>query len=38
MKVVDIIVKEKESKKGNKYKAIYAVLEDGKEIFLAFVR
>lgn len=38
MKVVDLVVKEKTSKKGKKYKAIFAILEDGKEIFVAFVR
>lgn len=38
MKVVDLVVKEKKSKKGNTYKGLFAVLEDGKEIFLAFVR
>lgn len=38
MKVVDLVVKEKTSKKGKNYKAIFAVLEDGKEIFIAFVR
>lgn len=38
MKVVDIKVLEKTSKQGNNYKALYAILEDGQEIFITFVR
>lgn len=38
MKVVDLKVLEKISKRGNKYKAVFAILEDGQEIFITFVR
>lgn len=38
MKVIDFQVLEKTSKKDNTYKALYAILEDGQEIFIAFVR
>lgn len=38
MKVTDLKVLEKTSKKGNIYKALYAILENGQEIFIAFVR
>lgn len=38
MKVTDLKVLEKTSKKGNKYKGLFAILEDGQEIFIAFVR
>lgn len=38
MKVTDLKVLEKTSKKGNTYKALYAILENGQEIFIAFVR
>lgn len=38
MKVKDIVVLDKTSKKGNKYQGLFAILENGKEIFIAFVR
>lgn len=38
MKVKDIVVLEKTSKKGNTYKGLFAILDNGKEIFIAFVR
>lgn len=38
MKITDIKVLEKTSKKGKTYKGIFAILSDGQEIFLAFVR
>lgn len=38
MKVIDLKVLEKTSKKGNNYKAIYAILEDGSEVFICFVK
>lgn len=38
MKVIDLKVLEKTSKKGNKYKAIYAILENGSEVFICFVK
>lgn len=38
MKVKNLVVLEKTSKKGNTYKALYAILEDNQEIFIAFVR
>ena len=37
MKIVDFKVLEKTSKKGKKYKGLYAICEDGKEIFVCFV-
>lgn len=37
MKVVDIKIIEKTSKQGNKYLALYAVLENGKELLIRFV-
>lgn len=38
MKVIDLRVLEKTSKKGNKYKGIYAILEDNTEVFICFVK
>lgn len=38
MKVINLEVKEKISKAGNKYKALFAILENGKEIFITFVK
>lgn len=38
MKVIDLRVLEKTSKKGNKYKAIFAILEDNSEIFICYVK
>lgn len=38
MKVIDLKVLEKVSKKGNKFKALYAILEDNTEIFICFVK
>lgn len=38
MKVKDIVVLEKTSKKGNTYNALFAILDNGKEVFIAFVR
>lgn len=38
MKVIDLKVLEKVSKKGNLYKAIFAILEDNTEIFICFVK
>lgn len=38
MKVIDLRVLEKTSKKGKTYKGLFAILEDKTEIFLAFVR
>lgn len=38
MKVKDIVVLEKTSKKGNTYKGLFAVLDNGQEVFIAFVR
>lgn len=37
MKVIDLKVLEKVSKKGNNYKALFAILEDNTEIFICFV-
>lgn len=37
MKIVDFKVIEKQSKKGKKYTALYAICENGKEIFICFV-
>lgn len=37
MKVNGLIVEERTSKKGNNYKAIYAVLDNGSKVFIAFV-
>lgn len=37
MKVVNFVIKEQQSKKGNAYTALYAVLNDGQEIFVCFV-
>lgn len=38
MEVIKLEVLEKTSKKGNNYKALYAILEDGQEIFICFVK
>lgn len=38
MKVIDLKVLEKTSKKGNKYKAIFAILEDNTEVFVCYVK
>lgn len=38
MKVIDLKVLEKTSKKGNKYKAIFAILEDNSEVFICYVK
>lgn len=38
MKVINLEVKEKTSKKGNKYKGIFAILDDGSEVFICFVK
>lgn len=38
MKVKNIVVLEKTSKKGNIYKALYAILENDQEIFITFVK
>ena len=38
MKVIDLKVLEKTSKKGNKYKAIFVILEDNSEVFICFVK
>lgn len=38
MKVIDLKVLEKISKKGNKYKAIFAILDDNTEIFICYVK
>lgn len=38
MKVIDLRVLEKTSKKGNKYKAIFAILEDSTEVFICYVK
>lgn len=37
MKVVNFKILEKTSKKGNVFKALYAILENGQEIFVCFV-
>lgn len=37
MKVIDLRVLEKVSKKGKKYKGIFAILEDNSEVFICFV-
>lgn len=37
MKVKDLIVETKTSKNGNEYTALYAVLDNGKKVFIAFV-
>lgn len=36
-KVVDFKIIEKTSKKGHSYKALYCVLDDGREIFITYV-
>lgn len=38
MKVINLEIKNKVSKKGNEYTALYAILENGKEIFITFVK
>lgn len=38
MKVIDLRVLEKTSKRGNKYKAIFAILEDNSEVFICYVK
>lgn len=38
MKVIDLRLLEKTSKKGNKYKGIFAILEDNTEVFICFVK
>lgn len=38
MKVKDIIVETNTSKKGNEYTALYALLDNGKKVFIAFVK
>ena len=37
MKVVNFVIKEQQSKKGNSYTGLYAVLDNGHEIFVCFV-
>ena len=36
-KVINFVIKEEQSKKGNVYKAMYAVLDNGQEVFICFV-
>lgn len=38
MKVINLEIKKKVSKKGYEYTALFAILENGKEIFISFVR
>lgn len=38
MQVKNLRVLEKVSKKGNTYRALYAILEDNSEIFICFVK
>lgn len=38
MKVLDLKVLEKTSKRGNVYKGLFAILENGQEIFITFVK
>lgn len=38
MKVIDLKILEKISKKGNKYKGIFAILEDNTEVFICYVK
>lgn len=38
MKVIDLKVLEKVSKKGNSFKALYAILENNTQIFICFVK
>lgn len=38
MEVIKLEVVEKTSKKGNNYKGLYAILENGQEIFICFVK
>lgn len=38
MEVIKLEVIEKISKKGNNYKGLYAILENGQEIFICFVK
>ena len=38
MKVIKLEVIEKTSKKGNNYKGLYAITENGQEIFICFVK
>lgn len=38
MKVINLEVKTKVSKKGNEYTGLFAILENGKEIFITFVK
>lgn len=38
MKIVDFKVLDKVSKNGNKYTALFAITENGKEIFVCFVK
>lgn len=37
MKVVNFVIKTGTSKKGNEYTGLYAVLDNGQEIFITFV-
>lgn len=38
MKVINLEIKTKVSKKGKDYTALFAILENGKEIFITFVK
>lgn len=38
MKVISLEVLEKTSKRGNIYKGLFAILENGQEIFICFVK
>ena len=38
MKIKDIVVLEKTSKKGNTYKALFAITDTNEEIFITFVK
>lgn len=38
MKVKNLIVLEKTSKKGNTYKGLFAILENEQEVFICFVK
>lgn len=38
MKVVNLQIIEKTSKKGNTYKGLFAILENGQEVFICFVK
>ena len=38
MKIINLEIKTKVSKKGNEYTALFAILENGKEIFITFIK